>query len=46
MENKEYVCTVCNWIYDPMVEGKPFEEVSEDFVCPLCGVAKEEFEEA
>ena len=29
-----------------MVEGKPFEEVSEDFVCPLCGVGKEEFEEA
>ena len=46
MENKEYVCTVCNWIYDPMVEGKPFDVVSEDFVCPLCGGGKEEFEEA
>ncbi len=51
---KKYTCTVCGWTYDEE-EGLPeegfapgtlWEELPEDFVCPLCGVAKEEFEEA
>jgi len=45
MDNKEYVCSVCGWIFDPQVEGMSFEEALGDFVCPLCGVGKDEFEE-
>lgn len=49
---KKYVCTVCNWVYDPAVgdpdggiaPGTPFEAILEDWVCPLCGVTKEDFE--
>ncbi len=50
----KYVCDVCGWEYDPEVgdpdngieAGIPFEELPEDFVCPLCGVGKEDFSEA
>jgi rubredoxin len=50
---KEYVCTICGYIYDPAVgdpdngiaPGTPFEEIPESWVCPLCGVGKENFEE-
>ena len=31
---EKYICTVCDYVYDP------------DWVCPLCGVGKEEFEKA
>jgi len=51
---KKYVCTVCNYIYDPAVgdpdngiaAGTAFEDLPEDWVCPECGVGKEFFEEA
>ena len=47
----KYVCDVCGWEYDPEVgapeagipAGTPWEEVPEDFVCPICGVGKEQF---
>ncbi|MBK5241862.1 rubredoxin [Clostridium sp.] len=48
----KYVCLVCGYIYDP-AEGDPdggiaagtkFENIPEDWVCPLCGVPKTEFE--
>jgi len=39
---KKYVCTVCGYVYDGSV---PFNELPEDYVCPLCGVGKSEFEE-
>ncbi len=50
----KYVCTVCGWEYDPEVgseehgipAGTAWEDVAEDFVCPLCGVGKDSFEEA
>lgn len=50
---KKYRCTVCAWEYDPAVgdpdngiaAGTAFEDLPEDWVCPLCGVGKEEFEE-
>ena len=50
---KKYVCTVCNWIYDPAVgdpdsgiaPGTPFEAIPDDWSCPLCCVTKEDFEE-
>mgnify|MGYP003485008498 FL=1 len=49
---KKYECTVCHWVYDPQVgdpdngiaPGTPFEQISEDWTCPLCGVSKEDFE--
>ena len=50
----KYVCEVCGWEYDPAVgvpeagiePGTPWEAVPEDFVCPLCGVGKDQFSEA
>ena len=42
---KKYVCTVCGHIYDEAVEGTKFEELPDTWVCPLCGVGKEFFEE-
>lgn len=53
MTMKHYVCTVCGYVYDP-AEGDPdngvaagtaWEDVPEDWVCPLCGVGKDSFEE-
>ena len=49
---KKYRCTVCEWIYDPAVgdpdggiaAGTAFEDIPEDWVCPLCGVGKAHFE--
>lgn len=51
---KKYVCSVCGWEYDPAVgdpnngiaPGTAFEDLPGDFVCPLCGVGKDQFEEA
>ena len=50
---KKYVCTVCGYVYDEaagdpehgIAPGTPWESVPEDFVCPLCGVGKDQFEE-
>lgn len=49
---KKYGCTVCGYVYDPEVgdpdagieAGTPFEDLPEDWVCPVCGVTKEDFE--
>jgi rubredoxin len=49
---KKYICTVCEWVYDPEIgdpeqgiePGTPFESLPEDWVCPLCSVGKEDFE--
>ena len=48
----KYRCILCGWIYDPAVgdadggvePGVKFEDLAEDWVCPLCGVGKDEFE--
>jgi len=48
----QYVCTVCGHVYDPAVgdpaagvpAGTPFEQLPEDWVCPVCGAAKAAFE--
>ena len=47
----KYVCNVCGWTYDEelgapeegIAAGTKFEDLPEDFVCPLCGVGKEDF---
>ncbi|WGV24878.1 rubredoxin [Halotia branconii] len=49
-----HVCTLCGYEYDPEVgdpdggiaSGTPFEEIPEDWVCPVCGATKDEFEPA
>ncbi|MBQ5395662.1 MAG: rubredoxin [Alistipes sp.] len=48
----KYVCNPCGWIYDPAIgdpengiaAGTAFENLPEDWVCPLCGAGKEDFE--
>lgn len=41
MEEKKWTCIVCGYVYDGDV---PFEDLPEDWVCPLCGVGKDQFE--
>lgn len=54
MEEKvmaKYICDACGYVYDPEVgdpennipAGTPFEELPEDYTCPLCGVDKSMF---
>ncbi len=48
----KYVCTVCDYVYDPVVgdpdggvaAGTEFKDIPDDWVCPICGVTKEDFE--
>ena len=48
----KYVCNPCGWIYDPAIgdpengieAGTAFENLPDDWACPLCGAGKEEFE--
>ena len=42
----KYICQVCGYEYDEQVEGVNFNELPDDYVCPLCGVGKEHFEVA
>jgi rubredoxin len=35
-----YECSVCGFIYDEEKEGKKWEELPDDWVCPVCGSAK------
>ena len=47
----KYTCDVCGYVYDPAVgdpdngipAGTSFEELDENWVCPLCGVGKDMF---
>ena len=49
---KKYYCTVCDWVYDPetgdpdsgIAPGTRFEDIPDDWACPVCGVTKEDFE--
>ncbi|MFR1260204.1 MAG: rubredoxin [Oscillospiraceae bacterium] len=49
----KYVCDICGYVYDPelgdpdngVAPGTPWEEVPEDWTCPLCGVGKDQFSE-
>ena len=38
----EYVCIVCGHVHDEELEGK-WNELPEDFLCPECGVSKEDY---
>ncbi|RUT62091.1 rubredoxin [Clostridium botulinum] len=54
MVYEKYLCEACGYIYDPeqgdpdngVAPGTAFENVPEDWVCPLCGLPKSEFVEA
>jgi rubredoxin len=47
-----YVCTVCGYVYDPeqgdpdngVEPGTKFDDLPDDWVCPICGAGKEDFE--
>ena len=49
---KKWECTVCGYIYDPekgdpdsgIPSGTTFEELPDDWVCPICGAPKDQFE--
>jgi rubredoxin len=49
---QKYICTVCGYIYDPeagdpdsgITPGTAFEAIPDDWVCPVCGTAKADFE--
>ena len=48
----KYVCTVFGYVYDPAVgdpesgiaAGTAFEDLPDDWVCPVCGADKDQFE--
>lgn len=50
---KKYECEACGYVYDPekgdpdngVEPGTAFEDLPDDWVCPDCGVGKEEFTE-
>jgi rubredoxin len=47
-----WICTSCGFIYDPsegdpdggIAPGTPFDEVPDDWFCPVCGARKRDFE--
>lgn len=49
---KKYTCTVCGYVYDEaagdpdngVAAGTKWEDLPEDWVCPVCGAGKDEFE--
>lgn len=53
-DKMKYVCDVCGWVYDEelgvpddgIAPGTKFEDLPDDFACPLCGVGKEQFSKA
>lgn len=40
----KYLCKLCGYIYDEEKEGTKFEDLPEDWTCPVCGASKDEFE--
>ena len=41
----KYVCEVCGYVYDEEAEGVKWEDLPDDYVCPLWGVGKDQFSE-
>ncbi len=43
----KYVCRTCGYVYDPAEnDSVEFKDLPDDWVCPMCGVGKEEFDPA
>ena len=51
---QKYICDICGYVYDPaagdpdsgIAPGTAFEDLPEDWVCPECGVGKDQFSPA
>jgi rubredoxin len=49
---ERYVCQICGYVYDPakgdsdsgIAPGTKFADLPEDWVCPICGASKSDFE--
>jgi rubredoxin len=49
---QRYVCQVCGYVYDPAIgdpdngvnPGTPFDNLPDEWVCPVCGADKDSFE--
>jgi rubredoxin len=47
-----YICTICGYVYDPaqgdpdsgVAPGTSFADIPDDWVCPVCGADKSQFE--
>jgi rubredoxin len=52
MKMQKYICISCGYIYapekgDPMADippGTPFEDLPDDWTCPMCYISKENFD--
>lgn len=51
---EKYRCTVCGYVYDPATgdptntidPGTSFDDLPDDWTCPVCDASKDEFEKA
>ena len=51
---EKWTCVVCGYVYDEAVgdpdsgiaPGTKFEDLPDDWVCPVCGVSKDQFDKA
>ena len=49
---EKWQCSFCGYVYDPeqgdpdsgVNPGTSFEDLPEDWVCPVCGASKDQFE--
>ena len=49
---EKWKCTICGYVYDPaqgdpdsgIAAGTSFEKIPDDWVCPVCGASKDNFE--
>lgn len=49
---QRWICEACGWIYDPaegdpdggIPPGTPFEKIPDDWLCPVCGAEKGDFD--
>lgn len=49
---QKYICPPCGYVYDPalgdpdggITAGTAFKDIPDDWICPVCGVAKSMFE--
>ncbi len=42
-KNARHHCIMCKYLYDDAEESIPFDELPDDWTCPVCGVEKEDF---
>ena len=50
-QQAQWICESCGYVYDPVEgdpdggvpAGTPFEEIPDDWFCPVCGARKKDF---